>query len=62
MPFQCHMSALCPNQCAVQHFSQSLQFETSIKYAHAQKITRVAVFEYSGYLFYAHVLWLVLRP
>jgi len=46
----------------LQHFSQSLQFETSVKYAHVQKITRVAVFEYSGYLYYAHAVWLVLRP
>ena len=46
----------------LQRFSQSLHFETSVKYAHVQKITRVAVFEYSGYLYYARALWLVLRP
>jgi len=40
----------------LQHFSQSLQFEKSVKYAHVQKITRVAVFEYSGYLYYARAL------
>jgi len=40
----------------LQRFSQSLQFETSVKYAHAPKITRVAVFEYSGYVLCARAV------
>ena len=57
-----HVNLIVVVNWRVQRFSQSLQFETSVNYAHAPKITRVAVFEYSGYLYYAHALWLVFRP